>query len=543
MSPLEDLEEFYSAYDEVTELTNEYLSLISRALNDIHGIERSERYWNILIGKWLRLYISILYESLLRAQNTDSLNVSRFSQVKKKLLQPEIDTLHYYQHYTNKMYRTQLDEVVYRFVHTYGFDLNIQDYQNTTKLSRSPLKNRIRQKLKSFVLGIFNFAFSIKHTDKIFCLHNSYFMFKDIFTLSRSVKYQTLLFNESDLNINLMQDFEKRNRIKNYLPQKTSIQKMLASLISIEIPMRYVEGFSTYQSYIKKRYDLKKIQIILSANAWHFDEIFKMFAAECMHQNKTKLLGMQHGGNYGSVKRLPTEEYERSITDKFISWGWSGKNIIPLPASKLINHDCAIKNNTNTAILFTATSYGDCFLELKSMPNAQKPYYVLQKKFIGLLSFDVLKNIRVRPYEDQLKEQTISLWRTKYLQVKIEGWNVKLKDSLNHCKLYVCDHMMTTYIEALVMNIPTILFWNPDTPQGRIREEAKEYFNQLKEVNVLHDTPESAAQFINNIFPNQIDNWWHSAEVQNVREKFCNNFALQTDNPIDQWADFINNYQ
>jgi len=102
---------------------------------------------------------------------------------------------------------------------------------------------------------------------------------------------------------------------------------------------------------------------------------------------------------------------------------------------------------------------------------------------------------------------------------------------------------MTTYIEALVMNIPTILFWNPDTPQGRIREEAKEYFNQLKEVNVLHDTPESAAQFINNIFPNQIDNWWHSAEVQNVREKFCNNFALQTDNPIDQWADFINNYQ
>ena len=62
-------------------------------------------------------------------------------------------------------------------------------------------------------------------------------------------------------------------------------------------------------------------------------------------------------------------------------------------------------------------------------------------------------------------------------------------------------------------------------------------------VSILHDTPESAAQFVNSIFPNQVDSWWQSIEVQAARENLCNNFALQVDNPIDQWADFVNNYQ
>ena len=51
---------------------------------------------------------------------------------------------------------------------------------------------------------------------------------------------------------------------------------------------------------------------------------------------------------------------------------------------------------------------------------------------------------------------------------------------------------------------------------------SKKYFTLLKEANILHESPESAAQFLNKIYP-ILNRWWYSKNTE-CKKSFCNKF-------------------
>ena len=71
-------------------------------------------------------------------------------------------------------------------------------------------------------------------------------------------------------------------------------------------------------------------------------------------------------------------------------------------------------------------------------------------------------------------------------------------------------------------NIPTIIFWNPN--HWELKKEVEPYFELLKSVGVFHETPESAAQKMIDVW-NDISSWWHSKKLQTARQKFCKQFS------------------
>lgn len=79
-----------------------------------------------------------------------------------------------------------------------------------------------------------------------------------------------------------------------------------------------------------------------------------------------------------------------------------------------------------------------------------------------------------------------------------------------------------SWVQSLVGNHPTIIFFNPDLFE--IRPEAEEYFNDLKRVEILFDDPRSAAQKVEKIYDN-VGEWWLSNRVQTARKKFVNQYA------------------
>ena len=79
----------------------------------------------------------------------------------------------------------------------------------------------------------------------------------------------------------------------------------------------------------------------------------------------------------------------------------------------------------------------------------------------------------------------------EFPDLAVEDWSTPFLQSLERCRVYVADHLETTYIEALAANKPTILFYDP--AQYRIREEAKPYYDGLASAGILHTDPESAA--------------------------------------------------
>jgi putative transferase (TIGR04331 family) len=57
----------------------------------------------------------------------------------------------------------------------------------------------------------------------------------------------------------------------------------------------------------------------------------------------------------------------------------------------------------------------------------------------------------------------------------------------------------------------------------------------LKLVGIFHDTPESAARQMAAVW-NDVSGWWQSAEVQTVRQEFCENYAHLPEKPLDVMA-------
>jgi putative transferase (TIGR04331 family) len=84
-------------------------------------------------------------------------------------------------------------------------------------------------------------------------------------------------------------------------------------------------------------------------------------------------------------------------------------------------------------------------------------------------------------------------------------------------RIYIATCNATSFLEALNWNIPTIIFWNPK--YNEFNERSKVDFELLKSVGIFHETPESDAKQLLEVWDN-IQNWWNDDSLQNVRENF-----------------------
>ena len=68
-----------------------------------------------------------------------------------------------------------------------------------------------------------------------------------------------------------------------------------------------------------------------------------------------------------------------------------------------------------------------------------------------------------------------------------------------------------------------------------MRPAAEPYFHALKRAGILHDTPETAAAKVNEIYQDP-GAWWNQEDVQGIKEEFCRHFARTDRSWVRQWA-------
>lgn len=103
-----------------------------------------------------------------------------------------------------------------------------------------------------------------------------------------------------------------------------------------------------------------------------------------------------------------------------------------------------------------------------------------------------------------------------YPELRIEHRG-KLLELLHHTKLFICDHQSTGFMEALVLNTPTILLW--DTAMVDERRGATPVFDSLREAGILFHDPVLAAENINGIW-SDVQSWWSHPDRQGARRDF-----------------------
>ena len=104
------------------------------------------------------------------------------------------------------------------------------------------------------------------------------------------------------------------------------------------------------------------------------------------------------------------------------------------------------------------------------------------------------------------------------------------------CRLIIHTHDTITFQETIVGNLPTIAIWDPNIE--RSNKVAKEYYNKMKELGMVHNSYKSASDFINNNYF-KIEVWWNSKEVQNLRKRYCKNLAYTNKKMVHEWISEI----
>jgi putative transferase (TIGR04331 family) len=514
----------------VDDLYIKKLETLAKYLNNQHQTEHTVRYWEILIGPFLHRYITIMYERYLTISNL----IYNFKDFDTFVMDPESfhkdgysDTLSYI---SKVRFEDHNLEIYSKLLTFFGKDFDQKKIERYAPNRLEPKK----QFLKLSVEVLLNSVSFFKFKKKKILMKNSYFdtksILKFVFLSKFSIRFK---FKNHTINNTAIFNKSKRNILRNNLKSDNHFEKFLKEVLPTDLPMCFLENYKHTIKLSKKIYPSRNPEIIFSANAWYYDEIFKVWSAENI--GKSKLVGSQHGGNYGVVEYLFEEEYEKRITDHYISWGWGNKTktFHPIGSNKLWNYKKTKKNNAND-ILYSMTIKPKFFFDLRRLPEESLVYLKDQKDFLNSISDEVLNQIRIRPYNSESKHEIIKLWQGFNKDIVVEDWDLKFISSLKNCKLCIVDHIMTSYLEPLKMNIPTMIYINSNYPNGVIRKEVKADFQKLEDVGILYYSMKEMAINLNEIYAN-IDDWWNEKKLQQVRQDFCEKFAFSSNFMIRDW--------
>lgn len=509
------------------------LSLLGTALNSSHGKNHSRRYWRILLGPWLQLYLSAAYDRFLHVKRA----LDQYPDCTTLGLSPEsfvvpTDTLDFACLLSEDPYNLQLYT---RILTALGRDFPCKALQiPRSSLYEKLLGNSWKRRAVSNAVKIY-----ARCSSKFFpaiLLKNSYFSKQAELRLAgKNIGRVLPCWNQAIQRPPLESDRVKRGRLQKIELGEEDFAQCLSTMLAMDLPQCFVENFEAVEGEAHNSYP-ERVGAIFSATAWYYDEAFKQWAAASADRG-VLLLGTQHGGNYGALAKMPSENHETAIVDHYYSWGWERADcparVIPMPAAKLTGRKITGAGKNKKGILWAATSAPRYVMQYPFLPRHFNEYLVWQARFARSLPPRILSEVRYRPHYEDYGWDTVERLQACVPEIQVESWEVAFQASLEQCRLYVCDHLSTTFIEALAVRKPTILFWNLKT--NRLRPEAQPYYDLLRQNGILFDAPESAGEAVTQIY-DDVETWWRNPERQKAVETFCERFARNSPAAMELWS-------
>lgn len=271
-------------------------------------------------------------------------------------------------------------------------------------------------------------------------------------------------------------------------------------------------------------------------------EGFKFWTAHQVSRG-AKILLTQHGGGYGSFLWVFAEDHEVRICDRYFTWGWERNDqskVIPFTSGKLTGVKRKIKPDANGDILWVLTSRTRYFYVSNSStlgPQMLK-YIKDQESFARAVSPEVHELLLMRLFLIEYGWNEEKRWHDMDPSLRLYQGIKPFYRQLNKSRLCIYANNATVYLETFVADFPTIIFWHPD--HCELRESAQPYFDSLRQAGILHDTPESAAAKVNEIYQNPLS-WWNSPETQEAKDRFCHQFARTSGAWLSEWKDELLN--
>jgi putative transferase (TIGR04331 family) len=528
----DDRKKFSSDYEFLEKTYEKKLAALSVSLGNIHKVSTDIRYWRIIIGPWLRFFIDAVFDRFEMIRTVEESNLIDDTWIHTYQLDDWIasDFVEFYDQFRYD----QWNHVIYsECILESKINYTIHD----TKILRSKDSISFRgylSKLYQFLLGHYGILIP-SHFNRISII-SAYVPLSKLWKLQRSLGQLPYLGSPSIRLRDKKPDHRKRDAL--VLNQESTLfDKLLNRLIKRLIPYTYIENFAKLKEKSLNQFP-RNPRLIFTSNAYQGDDGFKIWAAHHAIKN-VPLVIEQHGGHFGIGLHNQTEDHQLQIANVFASWGWKNRkynNIRALPALKLSTKFNGY-NKTGDILLITASYPRYFYCHFSVVVAGQTIQYLSQiSSFCKKVDASLASFLRIRTDADIFGWEIHERLRADGVGWALDTMKINLNNRLKSCRIAVITYNATVFLETLAANFPTLIFFDAD--RYEIRQEAIPMMNNLRKVGILHDSPDSAASFLNSI-KTVIDQWWNSEILQATRKEFCSEYALASADWIDQWAMFL----
>lgn len=296
----------------------------------------------------------------------------------------------------------------------------------------------------------------------------------------------------------------------------------------------YLEGFDDLQ---RRARDLKlRCRVIATANAhWH-NELFKVWAAERVLEG-ARLVTAEHGGSFpGREYVFNAEEHMADVhTPTYLPHHPAHHQMPPTKYAGVRPG----RGAGGTWLLMVPYEGPRYTIRAAAQPHASQTLDCFRDSvaFADVLPATVRAHLRVKlrgldPAADwELRDRYTDRLGAAHV---VDG--MALDRAFSHARLVVCTYPQSTFTEAILSGRPTVMFFDPAVHE--LHPVADEVVTMLQRVGVIFSDPREAARQVVRVWgaPHR---WWQAPDVQRATRAFLSATMNDVRAPLWRWAGFL----
>jgi putative transferase (TIGR04331 family) len=522
---------------ETQDLERELFPPLCNLLNQHHGTNHQLRFWRIILGHWFQRYINVIFNRVKTLEQCETLyNISGTSifDIDNYNLAPldSYDAIFAFNDdvWNNKLYGRILSISKNSSYPKEKISINAG---NGFKLNLPAKKATTKEKIINWGFCKLDFLTKFLFRAKDALIISSYLPFKEVIKLHLSLMQVPQFFYPERIkkirnpNQKLRSSLSKRLSLK---VKNNTYDNIFCELVFELLPVCYLEGFTDLLNSVHNLRWPRNPKFIFTSNNFDTDEVFKLWTALKV-ETGTKYITGQHGNNYGTFRYM-NPSIEELTSDRFLTWGWTDNLPQHTPAFifKKYKKDNRKLFNPSGGLLFI----GDPLLHRMEFWDTAFEFeesFKEHKKFIERLEGKIRNNltIRVHPTDRFLRSFASSRWNDYDSYLNIDDGICAVNSLISKSRLVIHGYDSTGILETLSQNIPTLAFWNNNLEH--LRDSALPHYQLLIDAGIVHLNSDSVVLKVNEVW-DDINQWWESKEIQDARNTFCERYARESQDRI-----------
>ncbi len=490
-------------YFQYKKLYPRYLKKLILILNSVHGNNFSQKYWEPIIGIYLRRFLLIY---LFVKNNLENRFLFENLDIKKvnfhKSYREFSNSIDFFSSKRIKFFKIPKNQNFKR----YEFN-NLSLIARTMNYFKILIPNIL---IKLNIIKIFfSESYFRKNLKRYFCIKSSFSFFQfPKFELEnfKIIKKEIFINRLSILN-------EQQSKIKN--------DDLLKNIL-LFMPINYIENYKVIFREIEK---INLSEGIYTDGTYVSFDYIKFFIAK-LKINKKKIFIGQHSLRNGLEDYDIFFDYSKSICSHFLTWGWKDKNKLIKNFSSLrifssIKKYKEIKkiNNKNLKICFILCGFseiGESFYD-----------NFIENKKAELARIDLIKKIyNFKEIKISLKPRTGSFIiddkKKFYKKFEILKYKSRMYDIFGKFDILIYERLSLGIVESIYMNQPVIFFY-PKQLYKMKNSNYNDLILKLKKAKIFFDDFKKVKKIISS--QKNIDKWWLNKENIKCREKILKEYA------------------